>query len=113
MPKNGKQVVLAQAEHFNVLDDDHFVIIHGEQGALQKRLGIFLVALGEKLHRLVDPFRRGRKAFALGILAQADQHFVNQVFKRGTGKGRCFFGPFERSWFHKVAGFLPCKTLIG
>src|SRR6266567_819655 len=48
-----EQVVLAEAEDFDVFDDDHFIVVHGEEGALEQGFGIFLVSLGEKLHRFV------------------------------------------------------------
>ena len=44
-----------------------------------------MVALGEELHGLVDALGRGREAFAVGILAEADEHFVDEVLKAGAG----------------------------
>ena len=42
--------MLAEAEHFDVFHDHHFVVVDREQRLAQKRFGIVLVALDEKLH---------------------------------------------------------------
>ena len=80
-----QHVVLAQAEHFYVFDDDHLVIIDGEQSLLEHGLGIFAVTLGQELHRFVDALRRAREAFAGWVLAETNQSFLNQIFKTGAG----------------------------
>src|SRR4029077_4183558 len=106
-----QQMVLAETEHLDVFDDDHFVVAHGEERAFEQGLGIFLVLLGEELHGFVDAFGRVGKAFAAGIFAEADEHFVDQVFEGGAGYGGYFFGLICRGWFHWVPIFLvrPCR----
>src|SRR4029077_7186169 len=46
-----QKVVLAEAEHFDVLDDHHLVVSHVEHRAQQSFLGVLMVAFGQKLHR--------------------------------------------------------------
>src|ERR1022692_1790212 len=41
-----QQVMLAEAEHFYVFDDYHFVVRDGEERAFEQGLGIFGVAAG-------------------------------------------------------------------
>ena len=36
-----QHVVLAQAEQFDVFDDHHLVVIHGEERAFEQGLGVF------------------------------------------------------------------------
>ena len=77
--------MLAEAEDFDVFDDDHLVVIHGEEGAFEESLGIFLVALGEELHGFVDAVGRQGEAFAVGIFTEADDGFADEVFVGGAG----------------------------
>jgi hypothetical protein len=44
--EEGQQVMLAEAEHFDVFDDDHFVVGDGEERAFEQGFGIFGVAAG-------------------------------------------------------------------
>ena len=37
-----QQVMLAQAEEFDVFHDDHFVVVHAERGAIQHRFQILV-----------------------------------------------------------------------
>src|SRR6266404_4744820 len=85
--KKRQKMVLAQAEHFDVFYDHHLVVIDREQRFAQKRFGIVLIAFDEKLHGLVHACWRTRKAFAIGIFAEADNHFAHQVFVGGAGQG--------------------------
>ncbi len=84
--------MLAQAEHFDVFHDHHLVIVDREQRLAQKRFGIVLVALDEKLHGLMHAFWCTRKAFAIGVLAEADNHLAHQVFVGGAGQCVWFSG---------------------
>ena len=67
-----QQVMLAEAEHFYVFDDDHFVVDDGEERAFEQGFGIFGVASGEELQRLAYALGSLLKAFALRVFAQAD-----------------------------------------
>jgi hypothetical protein len=100
--EEGQQVVLTEAEHFYVFDDDHLVVFFVKERAFEQGFGILLVAFGEELHRFVDALGRGGEAFAVGIFAEADQHFMDQVFEGGAGQGRRFFFRVNWGWFHAV-----------
>ena len=39
--------MLAQAEHLDVFDDDHLVVIDGEQRVVEDFFGVFVVTLGQ------------------------------------------------------------------
>jgi len=71
--EEGQHVVLAEAEHFDVLDDDHFVVGDGEERAFEQSFGVFGIAAGKKLHGLANPFRSLLKAFAVRVFAEADE----------------------------------------
>ncbi|MNE43351.1 hypothetical protein D3C80_1375210 [compost metagenome] len=75
----GQQVVLAQRIEFDVLDDDHFVIVGGEQCAVDHFFQAFLVAVTQVLHGLGRAFRRVQQTFAVGILTHANQDFTKKV----------------------------------
>src|SRR5258708_34390344 len=49
-----QQVVLTEAEHFEVFDDHHLVEGAGEEAAFEKRFSIFGVAAAEELQRLAS-----------------------------------------------------------
>ncbi len=78
-------MVLAKAEHLDVLHDHHLVVIHAEERALQDLLRVFAVALGEILQRLRVTLRGLGQSFAVRLFAQADEHLARQFFKAGTG----------------------------
>src|SRR6476646_2711356 len=61
-----QQMVLAEAKHFNVFNDDHFVVRHVKKRALQDLVGVLLIALGEILQRLLHTLRRSQKAVTVG-----------------------------------------------
>ena len=90
LAKKRQQVVLAQAEHLDVFHDHHFVVSDREQRLAQKRFGVVLVTLDEKLHGFFDARRGAHKAFTIGIFAEADKHFADQFFVGGAGQsGGC------------------------
>jgi len=80
-----KHVMFAKAEHFDVLDDDHFVVGDGEEGAFEEGLGVFGIAASEELHRFAHALGSLQKAFALRVFAEADKHFLDEVFEAGAG----------------------------
>lgn len=94
-----QHVVFAEAEHFDVFDDDHFVVGDGEECAFEQSFGVFGVAAGEKLHGFVNALGSSSKAFAGRVFAEADEHFLHEVFEGGAGEGGGF-GWFSRGWFH-------------
>ncbi len=95
-----QQVVLAEAEHFDVFDDDHLVVGDGEEGAFEQGFGVFGIAAGEELQGLADALGRVQETFALRVFAEADEHFLDEVFEAGAGQRAWLFGLF-RVWFHR------------
>src|SRR6202050_1375124 len=73
-----QQMVLAEAEHFYVFDDDHLVVVDGEERAFEQGLGIFAVAAGEELQGLVNSLRSLLETFAVRVFAYANDHFLDQ-----------------------------------
>src|SRR5260370_35494369 len=96
LAKKRQKVVLAQAEHFDVFHYHHLVVADSKERLAQKRFGIVLVSLDEKLHGLLDARGGARKAFAIGIFAQADKHFAHQFFVGGAGEGEWYGRRFHR-----------------
>src|SRR5271155_4544766 len=96
--KKGQEMMLAEAEHFDVFYDHHFVVAHSEQRFAQKSFGIILVALDQKPYRLFDSLGSALQAFAIGIFSQADDHLADQFFIAGAGQsgGGVGFGGFHR-----------------
>ena len=80
-----QHVVLAQTEHLDVFHDHHLVVGDGEEGVLEHRLWVFVIATREKLECLVHPSRRAQQTFALGIFIETDEHFSHQLFEGGAG----------------------------
>jgi len=93
--EEGQHVVFTQAEHFDVFDDDHFVVADGEERAFEQGFGIFGVAAGEELHGFANALGSLLKAFAVGIFAEADEHFPDEVLEAGPGEGGGLGG-----WLH-------------
>src|ERR1700722_7085327 len=95
-----QQVMFAEAEHFNVFDDDHLVVADGEERAFEQGLRIFLVSLSEEPHGFMHALGGCGEAFAFGVFTEADEHFVDQIFETGAGHGGRFLGSFDREWLH-------------
>ena len=95
-----QHVMFAEAEHFYVFDDDHFVVGDGEERAFEQGFGVFGVAAGEELHGFVDALGSSLQAFAVRVFAEADEHFLDEVFESGAGQGGRIFYLFSRGWFH-------------
>ncbi len=81
-----QHVMLTEAEHFDVLDDDHLVVSDGEECALEQSFGIFAITSGEELHRFADPLGSELEAFAVRIFTEADEHFLDEIFEAGSGE---------------------------
>ena len=76
-PKNGKQVVLAQAVEGDVLDDHHLAVVDLEDGVVDQPIGIDPVAGGQlAVHA---PHARGccGQALAIRILAHLEQDLAH------------------------------------
>ena len=74
--EEGQHVVLTQGEHLDVLDDHHLVVVDVEHGTAQNRHWIFVVALGQEGHRLLDARRRIHQSVAADVLAEPAQNFA-------------------------------------
>src|SRR5271157_4426916 len=92
-----QHMVLAKAEHLDVLHDHHLVVIHAVERALQDQLGILAVALGEVLQRLRVALRGLGQSFSAGLFAETDEHLARQFFKAGASQGRGFNHVFHKS----------------
>ncbi len=90
-----EQVVLAEAEHFDVFDDDHFVVGDGKERALEQGVGVFGVSAREELQGFADALGCVLETFALWILAETHEHLLDEVFEAGAGEAGGFGG-----WFH-------------
>ena len=95
-----QQVVLAEAEHFYVLDDHHFVVGDGEERAFEQGFGIFGVAAGEELHGFANALGSLLEALAVRVFPEADEHFLDEIFEGSVGEGGQIFGLFSRARFH-------------
>src|SRR5258708_20603649 len=93
-----QHVVLAQAEHFNILDDDHLVIGHIKKYTLENLIRALPLAFGQIFERFLHSLRRLEQAIALRIFSQTHQNLMHQVGSAGGG---------QRKWFidllHSVA----------
>ncbi len=90
LAKEWQHVVLAKAEHFDVLYDHHLVVIHAEERCLQDLFGFLLIALSKVLQSVGKSLRRLQQPFAVRLFAQTDQHLARKLFKAGAGQGRGF-----------------------
>ena len=74
-----QQVVLAQAEEFDVFHDDHFVVGDGKRGAVHDGIEILVIAAGEKLQRLFKTLRGLAQTLAVRIFPDERNHFAHQI----------------------------------
>src|SRR5215471_3326876 len=85
-----EHVVLAQAEHLDILDDYHLVIGHIEHSALEQFVWILAVALGQVLQAFLHALRSSEQAIALRIFTYSDQQFAQQLGGCGRGQADLF-----------------------
>ena len=74
-----EQVMFAQTIHVNVPDNDHLVVLNGEQGPVEHVLNVFVIAFGKKLERLGHARRGVLQAAPLGIFPEYRQHLSTQL----------------------------------
>src|SRR5579862_8204788 len=72
-------MVFAEAEKFDIFDDDHFVVGHAEGGAIEDVFGVLQVAAGQKLQRFFEALGRFAQTFAIRILADQLDDFAHVV----------------------------------
>src|SRR5204863_1932225 len=68
-----QQVMLAQAEYFDVPDDDHFVVGDIEESLVHQIVDIHLVTAGEETESGIDALRCVQQSITSGILAELRQ----------------------------------------
>ncbi len=81
-----QHVVFAHAEHLNVLDDNHFVIVHIKQGAADHLVRVFAHAFGQVLQGFLHTLRRSEQAVSLRIFPQPQQQLTQQLLRAGLGQ---------------------------
>src|SRR6266446_3305332 len=64
-----QEVVFAEAEEFDVFNDDHLVVGHAERRAVQYMIDVQVVTAGQILERFLETLRRLAQPFAIGILS--------------------------------------------
>lgn len=64
-------MVLAKRKHFDILDNDEFVVVLMEHSPIDNIKKILFVALGEEQHGFGVSFRGLQKTLAIRIFAQA------------------------------------------
>jgi hypothetical protein len=84
-----KQVVLAEAEQFDITDDHHLVILDIEQRPIQQLFDVLVVSAGKVAQRLLEPLGRVAQALAFRIVAELRQDAPHGV---GDGVGLRFLG---------------------
>ena len=74
-----EQVMFAQAIHVDVPDNDHLVVLNGEQRSVEHVLNVFMIAFGKKLECLSHARRCVLQAPPLGIFPEFRQQLSTQL----------------------------------
>ena len=72
-----QEMVFAEAEKFDVLDDDHFVVGHAEGCAIQDVIEILVVTAGQELQGFFEALGRFAQTFAIRILTNNFDDFAH------------------------------------
>ena len=83
----GQEVVFAQGVQLDVADDDHFIVVRGEQRAVDDFLQGLAIAVAEVLHGLGRALRGVEQAFALRVFAETDEDLPVMLGKCWVHKG--------------------------
>ena len=83
--------MFAQAEKFDVLDDDHFVVANTEGRAVQNVVEILVIAAREKFERFFKALRSFAQTFAIWIFADELDDFAHVARDRFRVERLCFF----------------------
>jgi hypothetical protein len=94
----GQQVMFAQRVQLDVGDDDHFIVVGGEQRAVDDLFQVLFIAVTQVLHGLGRALGGVEQAFAVGVFTEADEDLAVMV-------GRV------RSWKILAAAYLTCPPL--
>jgi hypothetical protein len=79
-------MMLAQAEHFDVLHDDHLVVCHIEQRPVQQLVGILTVTARQIPQSAVYALGRLQEAIPAGIFADGGKNASDFVNHRNAPK---------------------------
>ncbi len=85
-----QHVVLAKRKHLDVFHDHHLVVVHSEKCIVEDLFGILLIALGEKLQRLVHSLGGAQEAFAVWIFPQTHEELTHQFGIGGAAQSNGF-----------------------
>src|SRR6266851_3594067 len=75
--EEGQEVVFAEAEEFDVFNDDHLVVGHAERRAVQYMIDVQVVTAGQIFERFLETLRRLAQPFAIGILSDDLDNFAH------------------------------------
>src|SRR5581483_3562782 len=87
LPVKRQEMMLAKAEHLDVLNDHHLVIVHREESTPQQAVRIFVVALGQVFQGTLHALGRMLQSFAVRIFAQAGEELADEFGEAGGGQG--------------------------
>src|SRR5687767_4156247 len=97
LPEKRQNVMLAKTVEINVLDDDHLVVIDGEQCAVEDGVDIGVVTAGQEPERAFDALRGADESFAGWIFAQLGEQAPDQILHdRIVTVSEAL--PFSRPW---------------
>ncbi len=87
LAEEGQQVVLAEGEEFDVLDDDHLVVVDVEEGGVEDGVDVHGVAAGEEGHGFFHALGGVEEAVAGGVFADAEEQFAVEILRAEGGGG--------------------------
>ena len=79
LPEERQQMMLAQTVEINILDDDHFAVVDGEQRAVDNLIDIGTVAARQEFKRFSHTGRGSHQPFTCQILADLAQHRLDRI----------------------------------
>lgn len=108
--EEGQEMVLAQAEDFDVAHDHHLVVVHGEAGLVEQSLEVHFDPGGEELHGPGVALGSAAQPFAVGVFAEPLEEDADELVSRGCGN----FGRHTTIVFWALRRyFLPGLLVLG
>ena len=110
----GQQVVFAQRVQLDVLDDHHFIVVGGEQGAVDDFLQAALVTAAQVLHGLGGARWRIPQPLALGVFAEAGEYVAivtGQIVHGGDPFMKEVSGPVPQSRSKNYTMYMLCTSI--
>src|ERR1700731_1083857 len=77
LPKKRQQMMLAQAEKFDILHQDHLVVTNAEGSPVQKVIDVLVIPAGQKFEGLLITLWRLPQSLALRILADQPDNLAH------------------------------------